>query len=115
MQARRGATLVELTIALTMLGVGLLALAAGAAALARHATRAALDARAADAVRDLVERTAAAGCGAPVSGDSVIGPLRARWRAADDSGTRSLHVVLSATSGAGRPHVVATRLLCAGS
>ena len=114
MRARDGTTLVELMVALAMLGVGLLALAAGVAALSRHATLAALDGRAAGVARDLVERDAAAGCGTPVSRDSAIGPLRARWSASDDSATRRVRVEVADTLGRRRAHRFATRAPCAG-
>lgn len=93
MRARPGVTLLELMIAVAILGGGLLALAGPSAALARHLRRAAFDVRAAAVARDLAERLAAT-CTLPAAGDSTVGTIGVRWAVGDDGGTRRLRVEL---------------------
>ena len=113
MRARPGVTLLELMVALTVLGVGLLALAGPAATLARHTRRSALDLDAAVLARDLGERLAAT-CPAPWMGDTTVGALHARWTVADDSGTRLLRLTVNDASGAtSAERRFAARALCA--
>ena len=91
MRARPGVTLLELMLAVAILGGGLLALAGPSAALARHLRRAAFDVRAAATARDLAERLAAT-CTLAASGDSTVGTVGLRWTAGDDGGTRRLRL-----------------------
>jgi len=76
---RHGVTLVELLVALGLLVAGLLALAGAAAQLARAESQALSDARAASALADRLERTAAAPC-ADTSSAKSLGRLTERWR-----------------------------------
>lgn len=96
MPDRSGVSLVELMVALALLGVGLLALSAGVAALARHATAAAVDARGAAVAAELLERAAAARCAAAGAGETTVGPARIRWSVAAEPGARRLAVEVDA-------------------
>lgn len=81
---------------MAILGGGLLALAGPSAALARALRDSALDLRAAALAGAVAERHAA--CALPPAGDTLDGPLRARWTTADTNGPRELAVLVADTS-----------------
>ena len=108
---RAGVSLLELMIAVTMLGSGLLALAGPSAALARGMREATLDRRAAALAGGLAERHAR--CELADAGDTVDAPLHARWTAADADGARRLDVVVADATGARPPRRFAASALCA--
>lgn len=99
MRVRRGASLVEVMIALTLVAVGLLALLAATAALVRHRR----DARLATVAAALADRRAAlvAACGVEADGERAVGPLRERWTSRDVGGLRTAATVVE-QSGTGR-------------
>jgi prepilin-type N-terminal cleavage/methylation domain-containing protein len=112
MRARPGVTLLELMLAVAILGGGLLALAGPSAALARHLRRAAFDVRAAAVARDLAERLAAT-CTLAAAGDSTIGTIGVRWTAGDDGGTRRLRLeVVDRADPAGGARAFDSRAAC---
>ena len=87
-------------VAVAILGGGLLALAGPSAALARALRDSTLDLRAAALAGAVAERHAA--CTLPPAGDTLDGPLRARWTSTDTSGLRELAVLVADTT-RGRP------------
>ena len=113
MPDRSGVSLVELMVALALLGVGLLALSAGVAALARHAAAAAADARGAAVAAELLERAAAARCAAAGAGETTVGPARVRWSLAAEPGARRLLVEAGPVADrAAAPRRYEARLAC---
>ena len=93
---RVGVSLLELMVAVAVLGGGLLALAGPSAALARALRDAALDLRAAALAGAIAERHAA--CLLPPTGDTLDGPLRARWITADTGEPRELALLVADTA-----------------
>lgn len=115
MPDRSGVSLIELMVALALLGVGLLALSAGVAALARHAAAAAGDARGAAVAAELLERAAVARCTAAGSGETTLGPARVRWSVVAEPGARTLRVAAGRTAdGAAPERRYDARLACPG-
>ena len=110
MRRRTGASLLEVTIALTLVAVGLLALAAATATLARHRR----EARLATEAAALGARRAAlvAACVPAADGERAVGPLRERWTVRDDAGLRTA-VTTVAQAGAERRWTFVARGACA--
>ena len=110
MRVRRGTSLVEVMIALTIVAVGLLALAAATALLARQRR----DARLAVAAAALAARRAAATAAClpePSLGERDAGPLRERWATRDDAGL-AVATTTVARPGAGRAWTFVARGAC---
>ena len=110
---RDGVSLLELMVAVAILGGGLLALAGPSAALARALRDSALDLRAAALAGAVVERHAT--CALPPAGDTLDGPLRARWSTVDTSGMRELAVLVADTSRERPARRFAAAALCSAS
>ena len=94
MRARSGISLLEVMVAVTVLGVGLLALAGATATFARLDRDAAWDARAAARAHDRLARLAGS-CG-DASGTATAPGLVERWRSVR-SGTIAVASVTVAT------------------
>lgn len=81
-RGRRGFALVEQVVAVTVLGVGLLALAGGGLRLQHATRRALLDDAALRVATARVERLSAQPCAAIASGAEDAGPIAERWTVA---------------------------------
>ncbi|HEU4630417.1 MAG TPA: prepilin-type N-terminal cleavage/methylation domain-containing protein [Gemmatimonadaceae bacterium] len=112
MSRRTGISLLEVMVAVTVLGIGLLSLAAANAAFARHARGAAWEAMAAAHAHDRLERLAAscaAGSGVRRSWAHVE-----RWRARRAGAVLDATVTVAAPPGAApRTRHFEARLWCA--
>ena len=102
-RARRAFTLLELLIALVLLDVGLLALVATSAAVARHLSGARAASRALDIASTRIERTLATPCRGPAGGVETPAPDVVEWwtDAPGPNGTRAISdsVVLTTPRG----------------
>jgi len=98
----RGFTLIEVVVAVTVLAVGVLALAASAVPLGRLVLRGDAQVAAAAAASAEIEAVRAAGCAAPASGGVPAGHgLRVSWILAGSGGLRDLTVVATYAGGPG--------------
>ncbi|MGA2382207.1 MAG: prepilin-type N-terminal cleavage/methylation domain-containing protein [Gemmatimonadales bacterium] len=98
----RGFTLVELVLAVTLLAVGVLAVAASAVPLARLVRRGGAQAVSAAAAGGVIETLRAAGCGGLAAGDVPGGRgLRIAWSLAEGGGLREMRVVATYPWGPG--------------
>ncbi|HEY0970225.1 MAG TPA: prepilin-type N-terminal cleavage/methylation domain-containing protein [Gemmatimonadales bacterium] len=77
---RRGVTLIEQVLAMTILSVGLLAVSAAGDMLHRGSRRALRSAETVAAAAGWRERLAAAGCDGAMDGRAAEGPLEIEWR-----------------------------------
>lgn len=89
---RRGSTLVEQMVALSVLSVGLLAVSAVGDALNRRARHAALGADAMSVAARWREMLVAAACEAPPVGTVTDGPFQVGWTAAPSGRTVAISV-----------------------
>ena len=110
MGARRGTSLVEVMVALTLVAVALLALAAATAALARHRRDARRAALAAQVAAERAARTAA--CLDDADGERAVGALRERWVVTRAHGVRTVRTTVEQPA-AGRRWTFAASGLCA--
>lgn len=76
---RRGVTLIEQVLALTILSVGLLAVSSAGDALHRGARHALLRAETASTAAGWRERLVASGCASARAGEATEGPLDLAW------------------------------------
>jgi len=113
MRTRRGFTLIEVLVAITLIDVGLLALVAGSAVLVRQVNAFRLRNVALRAATNRLQQLGASPC-APASGTSFGDGIREDWTVTLAS-SRSLNVQdsVTVTVGPSRPVVVLhTRLPC---
>jgi Tfp pilus assembly protein PilV len=100
--ARAGGTLVEVALAVTILGVGVLALVGTAGVTARASDEAWRLSAAAGAARDRFERLTLGGCAAAATADSSVTPaVSVRWRVDGTGWRRSLVVVATVATRTG--------------
>jgi Tfp pilus assembly protein PilV len=99
--ARAGFTLIELTIGLLLLDVGVLALAATAAGVVRMTAAGGREGSAALVAAARLEELRVSSCGAPagVTGVDSTGPFVAGWSVTADGSTRAVHVAVSYADG----------------
>lgn len=98
----RGFTLIELIVAVTVLAVGVLAVAASAVPLARLVRRGGAQAAAAAAAGAAVEAVRAGGCSMPAGGATTGGHgLRITWSLAGSGGLREMTVLATYAWGPG--------------
>lgn len=97
---RRGTSLVELMVALTISATALLSLVGTSATLLRSANRSALDARLSATADRRLEALAAEPCPTLASGELDTPPIHERWTVAVSPHTASLTVTASAQFGA---------------
>jgi len=97
----RGFTLIELMVAVTVLAVGVLAVAASAAPLARLVRRGGIRAAAAEAAGAAIETARAAGCEAGAGGAYGGHGLRLSWSLAGSGALREMTVVATYPWGSG--------------
>jgi len=97
----RGFTLVELVVAVTLLAVGVLAVAASAVPLAMLARRGWAEASAATAARAAIEAARSAGCGASAAGMASSPGLKLSWIVTGSGALREMTVVTTYPWGPG--------------
>ncbi len=97
----RGFTLIELVVAVMLLAVGVLAVAASAAPLARLLRRGSARAVAAEAAGARIEMFRAEGCGGEATGVASGGGARVAWSAAPGGGLEAVTVVATYPWGPG--------------
>jgi prepilin-type N-terminal cleavage/methylation domain-containing protein len=110
----RGFTLIELVVAVTVLAVGVLAVAANAVPLARLVRRGGVQTGSAAAAGAEIESLRAAGCAAPATGTVTSGGgYRLRWSVAPAGRLREVTVVTTYPWGSGaRSDVYETAVAC---
>jgi prepilin-type N-terminal cleavage/methylation domain-containing protein len=98
----RGFTLIELIVAVTVLAVGVLAVAATAVPLGRLVRRGGAQGTSAAAAGAEIEVLRAAGCAAPVAGAALNGGgYRLTWTSVSGGGLRRVTVVATYAWGPG--------------
>jgi prepilin-type N-terminal cleavage/methylation domain-containing protein len=98
----RGFTLIELVVAVTMLAVGVLAVAATTVPLERLVRRGGAQAASASAAGAVIEAVRSAGCATPAAGAATSGGgLRLAWSLGASGGLRTLTVVATYPWGPG--------------
>ena len=99
--SERGFTLVELIVAVTLLAVGVLALAASAVPLAMLARRGWAQAAATGAAQSVIEVARGSGCGASAEGMASGRGLRLSWTVVGSGTLREMTVVATYPWGPG--------------
>jgi prepilin-type N-terminal cleavage/methylation domain-containing protein len=111
----RGFTLIELVVAVTILAVGVLAVAASAVPLARLVRRGGVQAASAAEAGGRIESLRAAGCAMPATGVASAGQgLRITWTVSGGGALQELTVVAAYPWGPGaRSDTFRTAVACA--
>ena len=90
MRARRGMTLVELVVAMTIIGIGLLALAGSATLVTRLMGGGTRQALAASVVQTRLEKLRSVNCGSVTSGADTVRGVIATWTSTTITRGRSI-------------------------
>ncbi len=109
---RRGLTLIEVIVAITILTVGALALSSAAAALTRLIGEGARYASAATIGRAMLESLLPIACDGSASGDSIVGVFHLDWTVRPRGSVSDVAVVVFAPTASRRKDTIFTARTC---
>ena len=110
----RGFTLIEVIVAVTLLVVGVLAVASTSALITGMIGAGGTDGKAAAVGRGVLESLLPTACGGEARGDTTIGALRVDWSAAPSANAAEVVVVVTVPTTDRSPDSLNTARTCPG-
>ncbi len=109
---RLGFTLIEVMVAVTLLVVGVLAVASTSALITRMIGEGAAYGRAAAVGRGILESILPNGCAGEARGDTTVGAVRVDWRVTRGAVASEVVAVVTIPAAARRPDSLHTARVC---